>query len=177
MWEWITQNMFSEKASWFWSMAQFFAITVSLIFIYRQVRAQRQTNLLQTLNSLDNRWNSVEMLASRKRACETYLTDQLKIKREQCDVISFFEDIGVYLEKKVFDSDSLWDKYSYYIEHYWAMYQPHIVEFRATTKDPTWYEKFEMLKDRMEEVSKKKGLKTVGKTKEEIKKFIAAEKD
>lgn len=177
MWEWMTKNMFCEKASWFWSMAQFFAIAVSLVFIYRQVRAQRQANLLQTLGSLDNRWNSADMVASRKKACENYLSDQLRIKREQSDVIGFFEDMGVYLEKKVFDAESLWDKYSYYVEYYWAMYQPHIVEFRAETKDPTWYEKFEMLKNRMEEVSKKKGLKTVGKTQEEIRKFIATEKD
>lgn len=177
MWEWMTKNMFCEKASWFWSMAQFFAIALSLIFIYRQVRAQRQANLLQTLDSLDNRWNSAEMLASRKKVCENYLSDRLRIKREQGDVIGFFEDMGVYLERKVFDAESLWDKYSYYVEYYWAMYQPHIMEFRAETRDPTWYEKFEKLKDRMEKVSKKKGLSTVGKTQEEISKFINSEKD
>lgn len=169
--------MFCETASWFWTMAQFFAITISLVFIYRQVRAQGQANLLQTLTSLDSRWNSAEMMESRKKACENYLNDQLKIKREQSDVIGFFEDIGIYLERSVFDDEALWDKYSYYIEYYWAMYQPHIMEFRAETKDPTWYDKFEMLKNRMDKVSKKKGLKIIGRTQEEIKKFINTEKD
>jgi len=117
------------------------------------------------------------MLASRKKACENYLTDQLKIKREQSDVIGFFEDVGVYLERGVFDTESVWDKYSYYVEHYWAMYQPHIMEFRAASKDTTWYEKFETLKTKMEEFSKKKGLKIIGKTQEELKKFISVEKD
>ncbi len=171
----MIKNMFCERASWFWSMAQFFAIVTSLVLIYRQVRVQRQSNLLQTLVSLDNRWNSQEMLASRKKACENYLLDQLRIMREQSDVIGFFEDVGVYLEREVFDTESIWDKYSYYIEHYWAMYQPHIMEFRAESKDPTWYEKFEALKNKMEKFSSKRGLKVVGKTQEELKKFIGGE--
>ena len=115
------------------------------------------------------------MLASRKKACENYLLDQLRIMREQSDVIGFFEDVGVYLEREVFDTESNWDKYSYYIEHYWAMYQPHIMEFRAESKDPTWYEKFEALKNKMEKFSSKRGLKVVGKTQEELKKFIGGE--
>jgi hypothetical protein len=176
MWNWMIRNMFCEEASWFWSMAQFFAIAISLVLIYRQVRLQRQANMLQTLGSLDSRWNSQDMLASRKKACENYLTDQLRISREQSDVLAFFEDVGVYLQRGVFDIESVWDKYSYYIEHYWAMYQPHIIEFRAESKDPTWYEKFEMLKSKMEEFSKKKGLKVVGKSQEELKKFISVEK-
>ena len=174
---WIITHLFDEKASWFWAMAQFFAITVSLVFIYHQVKAQNQANLLQTLASLDNRWNSADMLASRKKACENYLTDKLKINRAQSDVIGFFEDMGVYFERGIFDAESLWDKYSYYVEFYWAMYQPHIQEFRAETKDPTWYEKFELLKKKMEEFSKKKGLNIIGKTQEDIKKFIATEQD
>lgn len=159
MWDWMIKNMFSTEALWFWSMAQFFAIAISLGLVYRQVRMQRQLNLLQTLVALDNRWNSPEMLASRKKACENYLTDQLRIRREQSDVIGFFEAVGVYLERGIFDTESVWDKYSDYVEHYWAMYQPHIMEFRAESKDPTWYEKFEKLKIKMEKFSEKKVLR------------------
>jgi hypothetical protein len=177
MWDWMIKNMFSKGASWFWSMAQFFAIAISLVFIYRQVRVQRQSNMLQTLVSLDNRWHSQEMRSSRKKACENYLPDQLRIRREEADVIGFFEDISVYLERGVLDIESLWDKYSDYIEHYWAMYQPHIMKFRAESEDPTWYEKFETLNTEMEKFSKKKGLKVIGKTQEDLKKFISGEKD
>ncbi len=177
MWDWMIKNMFSREASWFWSMAQFFAIAISLVLIYRQVRVQRQSNLLHTLVSLDNRWNSPEMLATRKKACENYLADQLRIGRAQVDVISFFEDVGVYLERGVFDTESLWDKFSYYIEHYWAMYQPRIKEFRAEFGDPTWYEKFEKLKTKMEQFSKKKGLMVIDKTQEALKTFIGDEID
>jgi hypothetical protein len=176
MWNWMIKNMFCEGASWFWSMAQFFVIGISLVLIYRQIRLQRQANMLQTLGSVDNRWNAQEMVASRQKACENYLKDQLRINREQADVLAFFEDVGAYLEKGVFDTESVWDKYSYYIEHYWAMYQPHINEFRAESKDHTWYEKFEILKNKMEKFSKKKGLKVVRKTQEEIKRFISIEK-
>jgi hypothetical protein len=49
------------------------------------------------------------------------------------------------------------------------------MEFRAESKDPTWYEKFEALKNKMEKFSSKRGLKVVGKTQEELKKFIGGE--
>jgi hypothetical protein len=163
--------------SWFWEMAQFFAIAISLGLIYRQIRLQRQANLLQTLASLDERWNSQEMCKSRKEACTTYLDGKFKISRMQGDVLTFFEDIGIYLERGVFDIESIWDKYGYYIEHYWAIYRPHIDEFRAETKDNTWYEKFEYLKNKMEEHSRKRGVAITVKTQDEIKKFMTGECD
>jgi hypothetical protein len=167
--------MFCEGASWFWTMAQFFAIGLSLWFIYGQIRLQRLANMLQTLGSLDNRWNSKEMVEARKRACGNYSQDQLRINREQGDILAFFEDVGIYLQRGVFDTESVWDKYSYYVEHYWAMYQPYIAQFREESKDNTWYEKFEMLKNRTERFSKKKGLNVVAKTHEDLKRFIKVE--
>lgn len=87
----------------------------------------------------------------------------------------FFEDVGVYLERKVFDNEAVWDKYSYYIEHYRAMYQLHINEYRAETKDNTWFEKFAVLHKSTDDFSSKKGVSTIPKSQEEIKKFIRGE--
>lgn len=159
----------------FWAMASFFAVAISLSLIYRQIRLQRQANLLHTLGEMDKRWNSNEMLEARRQACSNYLSDRLRINSEQGQILGFFEDIGVYLERKIFDKEAVWDKYSYYIEHYWAMYQPHINEFRAETKDNTWFEKFQTLHEAMEGFSMKKDVSVTPKSQEKIQKFIRGE--
>jgi len=172
---WVCTNVIGSESQWFWAMASFFAVAISLTLIYRQIRLQRQANLLHTLGEMDKRWNSKEMLSARKQACNNYLSDQLRIKAEQGQILSFFEDVGVYLERKAFDDEAVWDNYSYYIEHYWAMYLPHINEFRTETKDNTWYEKFESLNQAMQNFSSKKGVATNPKSQDEINKFIRGE--
>ena len=117
------------------------------------------------------------MLTARKQACNSFLSDKLRINSAQGDVLGFFEDIGVYLERKVFDTEAVWDKYSYYIENYWAMYQGHINEFRAETKDNTWYEKFQRLHKDMRSFSKKKGVSVSPKSQDDIGRFIRGELD
>lgn len=172
---WITTNIFGTDSQWFWAMASFFAIAISLGLIYRQIRLQRQANLLHALGEMDKRWDSTDMLAARKQSCNNYLADKLKINAEQGLILGFFEDIGVYFDRKVFDAEAVWDKYSYYIEYYWIMYQPHINEFRGDTKDNTWYEKFEALNKEMEKFSSKKGASVNPKSQDEINKFIQGE--
>ncbi|CAG0986044.1 hypothetical protein MTYP_02020 [Methylophilaceae bacterium] len=175
MWNWMATNVVGPDSQWFWAMASFFAVAISLSLIYRQISLQRQANLLHTLGEMDKRWNSKEMVQARKQACNSYLADKLRINADQGDVLGFFEDVGVYLERKVFDSEAVWDKYSYYIEHYWAMYQPHINEFRAETKDNTWYEKFQVLHKEMQAYGSKKGVVINPKSQEEIRRFIRGE--
>jgi hypothetical protein len=172
---WILTNVIGLESEWFWAMASFLAIAISLGLIYRQISLQRQANLLHVLGEMDKRWNSKEMLKARRQACEYFLSNELKINSAQGDVLGFFEDIGVYLERKVFDTEAVWDKYSYYIDYYWAMYQSHIKEFRTETNDNTWYEKFQRLHEKIERFSQKKGVSVSQKSKEDIEKFIRGE--
>jgi len=175
MWNWFSTYIVGPQSQWFWAMASFFAIAISLSLIYRQIRLQRQANLLHTLGEMNKRWNSIEMLEARKHACNNYREDKLRIRAEQGLILDFFEDVGVYLERKVFDVEVVWNKYSYYIEHYWPMYQPHINKFRTETKDNTWYEKFQALNKEMTKFSSKKGTTVNSKSQDEIEKFIRGE--
>jgi hypothetical protein len=118
--------------------------------------------------NLDYSWLNREI-------CDRYNTINLAINREEGDVLGFFEDLGVFLNKGVFDVDVIWDKYSYYIEHYWAMYEPHIREFRISDNDDTWYSKFEYLYQKMAKESKKNKLNNTAKTQAQIAKFIRCE--
>ncbi len=173
--DWIFTNLIGPNSQWFWCMLTCFALTVSLVLIYGQVRLQRQANLLHTLGEMDKRWNSEKMLLARKGACTKYLNDQLGIDAELAQILGFFEDVAVYLERKVFDIGAVWDKYSYYIEHYWAMYQPHIQKFRTETRDQTWYENFDKMFEEVKKHALKRWIVCGSKTKADIDIFVIGE--
>ena len=165
----------SPEASSIWAMAQFLAVAISLAFIYRQIKLHRYSNMLNMISAIDTRWNSAEFLKHRQDICKRYNAGNLPIKREEGEVLGFFEDLGIFLKKGVFEVDVIWDKYSYYIEHYWAMYEPHIKEFRTSHNDNTWYEKFGYLHQQMAKQSKRHKINSNAKTQAQITSFIGGE--
>jgi hypothetical protein len=159
-------------------MCQFVAVAASLVLIVRQVRHMRQSNMLQALVSLDARWKSEEFYAYRVSACERYGDRSLSIARREGEVLSFFEGLGAYLKRGVFDREILWDKYSYHVECYWFMFKEHVGEFRNSSKDVSWFDKFEYLDSQMKKCATKRGIQNYGeKTQEEMNRFISGESD
>jgi hypothetical protein len=156
-------------------MTTFFAIILSLIFIYRQVRYQRYANMLSTLACLDVRWKSAEMINARQHVCKDYKSDEKSISQPEELLLAFFEEVGVYLRRRVLDVSVVWEFYSYYVEHYWVILQPRIREFRTDSQDKSWYSEFEFLAKRLAQHSKKRRASVVEKTEEHIKKFILGE--
>lgn len=117
---------------------------------------------LQALVSLDARWKSDEFYAYRVSACKRYGDGKLHISRREGEVLSFFEGLGAYLERGVFDREILWDKYSYHIECYWFMFKQHIGEFRSSSKDRSWFERFEYLDQQMMKCAAKRHITNYG---------------
>ncbi|HLD08965.1 MAG TPA: hypothetical protein VJB68_02825, partial [Methylophilaceae bacterium] len=135
--QWILDNVFGPNSAWFWTMAQGIAVTATLILIYRQLVAQRFSNILGSVASLDGRWKTVEMYKARKALCAKHGGKDLSISRQDGLVLDFFEEMGLYLKKGVFTPDILWELYSYYIEHYWRIAEPLVNEYRLSTNDKT----------------------------------------
>jgi hypothetical protein len=52
-------------SEWFWTMAQFAAVVVTLVAIYRQLRAQGSSNALARLEALSSRYESRGMTLAR----------------------------------------------------------------------------------------------------------------
>jgi hypothetical protein len=167
--------MFGEGSEWFWAMAQFFAITISLGLIYRQIKIQSQANMLNTLESLADKWNSQFLLRQRHEACAAYPQENLRIENAEGDVLGFFEDLGLYYKRGVFDIEIIWERYSYFVEYYWAMYYSSIYKYRSETADNTWFRCFENLYNAIQNYSKKECGMSAPKTEEQISKFIRGE--
>ena len=173
-WSWITQNLWGQNSAWFWTMVQGIAVSLTLIFIAFQLRgqnrqlksqndqlqAQMQATGLQILTSLDARWNSKEMIKARRTLCKDFKDAEKTTTTEQVFVLSFFEDIGLFLKRGVLDHEMIWDKWSHYIEGYWLMCKSEVMGCRIN--DPTWYDKFEFLAKEMRNFADKKLVKAMG---------------
>ena len=159
----------------FWLMVQSLVILITLFYVQRQVRVNRYGNMLQTLNNMRENWNNKQMMGFRRTTCENYLEGTKKIEMAEGEVLGFFEEMGLLLQKKVVSQEFIWETYSYYIEHYWSMLKDNIQEFRLSTQDKSWYDHFEYLRDSVRRYSERKNCPSIDKTKEEIKRFISSE--
>jgi hypothetical protein len=152
----VLDNTIGQNSSWFWTMAQAFVVAISLIFIYRQIKAQRVGNSLAALKALDDRWRSPEYLAARQSIAKAYPSTDKSLGNDEYLVLSFFEEIGIYVKNEVFDLEPVWDLYSYYIEHYWPILLPRVSEYRITESDDSYYDRAQLLYDKCCALSKKR---------------------
>jgi hypothetical protein len=171
----IIRNIIGPDSSWFWTMVQGIIVSVSAVLIYRQLKAQHFGNMLGAMATLDERWATEEMFKGRETLCLKYGKNDLEIDDQIGRVLDFFEQMGLYLKKRAFTQDVIWEFYSYNIKYYWAIAEPLIKEFRSSTKDQTYYVWFEWLKTKMMEEDKSMGSPYTVPTKDEITKFISGE--
>ncbi len=167
--------IFGQGSEWFWIMVQSIVVVVTLLFIYRQVRLSRYGNMLDTMLKFRTFWRSDTMMKDRKITCQNYQNQSTSIGKAEGEVLGFFEEIGLLVRKGVISVEFVWECYSYYIERYWAMMKENIREYRKFTKDETWFEHFQKLKERMQIFSEKRNASSRPVEKEEIQKFIKGE--
>jgi hypothetical protein len=115
------------------------------------------------------------MLKARKAICAAYREGKKCNVQSSEAVASFFEEIGLYVTKKVFEPDIVWDLYSSYIEHYWPMLKSRIEELRRD--DPTPYTHFEVLHTKMHKQSVNRRAPSTTPTHEQLLEFTAEELD
>ena len=174
----IWNTIWGKDSEWFWIMCQSLALLVTLLWLSRQAKSMREANMLQALVPLEERWKSELLLSCRAAAAKRHADGRCDIGRREGEVLSFFESLGVYLQRKIFDREILWEKYSYFIEHYWLIFSEHIAHTRSSTNDVSWSDQFEYLNHEMLRCAQKRKIGNYGKkTPEEIAKFVAGEVD
>jgi hypothetical protein len=168
-------SIFGPGAEWFWLMCQFFAVSITLLFILRQIRLQNDSHLINSFACLESRWNSIMMQQARRMTCERYGPDITSIDQPTSHVGYFFEELGIYCKRGILDKDIVWEIYSFHIEHFWIMAKNRITCFRRDRRDETFYKNFEHLYHEMLAINRKKGAPIHEKTSEDIASFIAYE--
>ena len=132
-------------------------------------------NTLSSLAQFETRWTSPEMFAARKAICTAFRDETPYSVQSSERVACFFEEIGLYVSKKVFELDIVWELYSTYIEHYWPILQPRVLDLQKG--DPTVYTSFQRLHTEIQKRSKKQGAPSNTFTRDQLLEFAAEELD
>lgn len=159
------------KTDWFWPMVMFFLTLGSLIFVFLeqkslsgQLALQQKSQNVSSLNILDDRWLSEDMLRARKIFCEDWLEDPDTNSLSGEYIAEFFETIAIYQKYSAIPDDFIWETYSYYIEAYFLLNKKMILEYQEI--DKTLFENFSNLYETMKKISAEKNAKTEYSTKD-----------
>lgn len=113
-------HIWGDNSSWFWAFMQFLVYTATLIAIICQVRKlneqinlqnqqlkdQINSNVVSFLNYLNEQWWSTRMRKARRNSCLNHKENTINIEDEA--VMSFFENIGLYCDKRMIDHEFIW---------------------------------------------------------------------
>lgn len=146
-----------KDSEWFWAMLQFLVITVTLILIYLQVRLQTASHVVNTLTTINTRWNSEAMLRARYIYCHSWQAGKRDFDSIAEYVAEFLEELGNYIELGAIPKDVMWAAHSWYIEHYYFMFKSGLEYIRRKHNDTTLYLNFESLFVCMIGISRSKG--------------------
>ncbi|MGB9179646.1 MAG: hypothetical protein WCB68_10425 [Pyrinomonadaceae bacterium] len=115
------------------------------------------------------------MLQARRLTCENYTPDRQEVDLAASLVCAFVEELAVYHRRKIIDIDTIWEFYSFPVEHYWIIVKNGILTMRNDLRDPTYYDKFQGLYEKIREMNRKKGAPSDEKTSDLIHRFIKIE--
>jgi hypothetical protein len=172
----LAQTRFWGAGSeWLWAFMRFVVIALTLALIYRQVRVQTASHVVQSLSTIHTRWNSELILRARQHVCSRWVAGDRDFDGVAQYLAEFLEELGVYLRIHAVSEPELWEVQSWYVEHYYCMFKSGIAQYRQTYKDETLYSEFQMLFDRMGEMDSKRGAPHSDRSEEEITVFAKVE--
>ena len=145
----------------FWTMIQAVGVLMTLALIYRQMRLQTASHVVQTLGAIHQRWSEDAMLRARNTVCKRYIEGDVTFDSVSNYIAEFMEELGTYVKINAVPSEVMWDAQSWYVEHYYCMFKSGIEQTRQTNHEDTLYKDFQDLFGTLKEQSKKKGAPSV----------------
>lgn len=156
-------------------MIQAIAVAITLFFIYRQVRTQTASNVVETLTVIHRRWSEESMQLARCKVCADYVNNRFEFQGVAAYIAEYMEELGVYIRIKAVSPSIMWESQSWYIEHYYAMFAKGIERNRQHYHDEQLYLNFENLYNTMIRISKTKGLPAPNRGDEDLVRFAEDE--
>jgi hypothetical protein len=160
---------------WFWAMTQAIGVILTLIVIYKQIRIQTSSHVVQTLQAIHTRWTEEPMRWARFKVCSSYLDGKFEFGGEADYIAEFLEELGGYIKINAVTRDAMWDAQSWNIEHYYCMFKSGIERSRLTFHDDNLYENTESLFRAMAEHSKQRGATSSQRGDEDLRRFAQYE--
>ena len=148
---WQGLMIFGPGSEWFWSMAQFIVVVVTLFGIYRQLHAQASANALGRLEALSRRWESRLLTLARVRCAISlrYGERQPGMSVEMHCIGDFFLDLANLHEESHITMNEIDANWGTSIQIWTALMRDPIHEERQIEGDPVFYDGLDDLAARL----------------------------
>jgi hypothetical protein len=156
---WQGSAIFGLGSEWFWSMAQFVVVVVTLGGIYRQLRAQGAANALHRIESLQGRYTS-ERMEYTKLALALDLKYEAMSNRTRAlasPLLNFFVDLGNLHEEGYISLNEITDSWGRPIQIWGALLAPVVQRQRVIEGIPDMWD-FHKLMAGVRELEAKRGI-------------------
>lgn len=169
-------TLFGKDSEWFWALMQFVVVTITLALIYGELRISSAAHILGSLTSVNERWTSPGVVAQREGICAAFLRGEPVLTLGNQVVFTFFEELGLYVERGWVPREVVWDTYSFYVENYWDMCSQEILHRRKESNDSSIFEHFDRLATAMRCINRKRKIPFTPRTKEQLTAFARGER-
>lgn len=161
----------------FWVAVGTIGAVIALFLTYTQIRASRIIAAADFLLRLEKNFNSVDMIAKRKKILKIWQKNLDDYEKMDCyrSVFDFFEELGLLLRKKIIPKELVWSDYCHWILYYYTAFSGYIEWVRKAYADVTIYCEFEYLFKEMQKYEKKKLKQEVAISSKQMAKFIEEE--
>jgi hypothetical protein len=152
-------SIFGNGSDWFWAMAQFVVVVISLFGIYRQLQAQGAANALGRIETLHRRYESREMnLAKLSLAIQLRQGRALASMLMRVDTVAgFFETLYELNQAGFMSIREIDARFGGGIQVWWRLLKPTIDEGRRNEQDPQMAVGLERLNDLCDRIARDRG--------------------
>jgi len=154
---WEGSAIFGPGSEWFWSMAQFLLVGVTLIGIYLQLRVARSANAFEQINRLSADWESER---TTRYTLEVYRALRSAVAPEDLPeaassfLINFWENVASLVRAGHVDRKLVYEYMGSRCRWWWTALAADTRRAREVAQDPAVGEHFEWLAGVMAQLDK-----------------------
>lgn len=139
-------TLFGEGSEWFWVMAQFVIVAITLVGIYAQLKVARNANAFEQANALTEELQSERLTRRRLAILEVLIRDGLEadLSAVAASIGNFWENAGGLVRRGHVDLRIVYERMSSQAMAWWTLLEPEVRRFQ-TEQDPTIFEHFEWM--------------------------------
>jgi hypothetical protein len=127
--------LFGPGSEWFWTMAQFIALGVTGVAIYRQLVAQRWANQAGLVTKFNDYFDSEQMIRYKLTALQELRAGKAGLSPAQRRVGDFFENTALAQKNGHMNSRYAREEFRSVAQTYWALLSPAVPSARRHEPD------------------------------------------
>jgi hypothetical protein len=133
--------IFGPGSEWLWTFAQFLALAITGLAIYRQLRTQAYANQLAIFSRFNDGFSSEQMIRTKLSALLEVAGGTRRLTPSIDQVGQFFDNVAQGRFNGHMRARFAWEEFRNSAQWYWAVFAPIVPELRKA--DPTLWQDWE----------------------------------